>query len=268
MLGKVHEKFIASITDDYVRELVDKNAIITGGAIASMLLNENVNDYDYYFRDAETVLAVAEYYVKIFNETNDCDTFIETSKGKITIKNVSYKDVLDLDVDDFESATSDDIGDYMPIFVSENAITLNNKIQIVLRFYGEPEWIHENYDFVHCTNYYIPSKNELSLNPKALESLLTRELRYMGSKYPICSIIRTRKFIKRGWSINAGQYLKMCYQIGELDLNDLDVLEEQLVGVDIVYFIELLQILRDKKDKDPDFILDHHHLSVIIDEIF
>ena len=34
-------------------------------------------------------------------------------------------------------------------------------------------------------------------------------------------MIRTRKFLKRGWHINAGQYLKMCFQISELDLSDI-----------------------------------------------
>ena len=48
--------------------------------------------------------------------------------------------------------------------------------------------------------------------------LLARQLVYQGSKYPICSMIRTRKFLQRGWHINAGQYLKMAFQVSELDL--------------------------------------------------
>src|SRR3546814_8968134 len=37
---------------------------------------------------------------------------------------------------------------YRPVFMLTNAITLSDKIQIVLRFYGEADAIHENYDFV------------------------------------------------------------------------------------------------------------------------
>src|SRR3546814_2013322 len=48
---------------------------------------------------------------------------------------------------------------YRPVFVSTNAITLSDKIQIVLRFYGEADAIHENYDFVHCTNYWTSKEN-------------------------------------------------------------------------------------------------------------
>jgi len=64
ILTDKHQKFVASIEDPKVRDLVDKNSIITGGSIVSLLLKEKVNDYDYYFRDIETVKAVANYYIK------------------------------------------------------------------------------------------------------------------------------------------------------------------------------------------------------------
>ena len=153
---------------------------------------------------------------------------------------------------------------YRPVFMSTNAITLSNKIQIVLRFFGEPDEIHKNYDFVHCTNYWCSWDNGIVLHQDALESLLAKELRYVGSKYPVCSIIRLRKFIKRDWSINAGQILKMVMQVNELDLKDPLVLQDQLTGVDSAYFIQLMSKL---KEKDPDKV-DAAYLVEIIDRIF
>lgn len=156
---------------------------------------------------------------------------------------------------------------YRPVFMSTNAITLSHCIQIVLRFYGEPDDIHKNYDFVHCTNYWTSWATEsesLTLHQAALESLLARELRYVGSKYPICSLIRMRKFIKRNWTINAGQILKMVMQVSELDLKDIRVLEDQLTGVDVAYFIELIQKLQ---DKDPEKV-NHAYLIEVIDRMF
>ena len=50
---------------------------------------------------------------------------------------------------------------FRPIFLSQNAITLSNKAQIVIRFYGEPDQIHSNYDFVHATCYYDFAKSIL-----------------------------------------------------------------------------------------------------------
>ena len=54
--------FLKSITDEKVRQLVKDNSIITGGAIVSLVLNEEVNDFDIYFTNKETVLAVCNYY--------------------------------------------------------------------------------------------------------------------------------------------------------------------------------------------------------------
>ena len=143
-----------------------------------------------------------------------------------------------------------------------------DKIQLVVRFYGSPDVIHENYDFVHCTNYFDFGTGELVLKPEALECLINKELKYQGSKYPLCSVIRTRKFIKRGFHINAGQYLKMCFQISQLDLTNVDVLEDQLVGVDSAYFMTLIDALRSQQEKDPTFKVEESYVTSIIDRIF
>jgi len=113
-------------------------------------------------------------------------------------------------------------------------------------------------------NYWTSWDGELKLRPESLESLLSKELRYVGSKYPLCSIIRTRKFIQRQWTINAGQYLKMAMQLGDLDLNDVTVLEEQLTGVDAAYFNEIIRAIRDKDESR----VDRAYLMELIDRIF
>jgi hypothetical protein len=155
-------------------------------------------------------------------------------------------------------------GDFRPVFLSGNAITLSDKIQVVLRFFGTPDEIHENYDFVHCTSYYQNWDSTLVLRPAALEAILAKELRYVGSKYPICSLVRLRKFITRGWRINAGQVLKMAMQVSELDLTDIKVLQDQLTGVDTAYFVQLIERL---KEKDPEKV-NTAYLVEIIDRMF
>lgn len=148
-------------------------------------------------------------------------------------------------------------------FLSSNAITLSGKIQIILRFYGDPVSIHDNYDFVHCMNYWLSNTNELVLRPKSLEALLSKTLVYNGSRYPVASIFRIRKFINRGWRINAGQILKMILQANELDLTKYDVLEDQLTGVDVAYFTEVLGAIKEKDD-----VIDSAYLIKIIDKMF
>lgn len=158
-------------------------------------------------------------------------------------------------------------GKYKPIFMSTNAITLSGKVQIVVRFYGDPKKIHENYDFVHTTNYWTTASGTV-LNQAALEATINKELSYIGSKYPVCSLVRTRKFIKRGWQINAGQFVKMAFQISKLNLSDIYVLEDQLVGVDSIYFLNFIKSLKEKQLMTGTVALDQQYLATVIDKIF
>lgn len=153
---------------------------------------------------------------------------------------------------------------YRPVFFSENAITLSDKIQIVIRFVGQPGDIHENYDYAHCMCWYDFSSKHLELKQEALESILSKTLVYRGSLYPLASVFRVRKFLARGWRITAGQLLKMCYQISNLDLNKTEVLKEQLIGVDQAYMTQLLSALKDCKDGK----IDATYLAKLVDEIF
>jgi len=270
-------KWINSIDNEKLRELLKRDAIVTGGSIVSMLLGEDVNDYDIYFKTKETVKAVAEYYV---NKANNKDLIVldgkldaDTSNNEENHFNLVLqsldKDRIKIFIADtgLFKAILKEGEEYQLAFLSPNAITLTDDIQLIIRFYGNIDEIHKNYDFIHATNSYDYLNNELILNKEALESILTKRLIYSGSLYPLTSIIRTKKFIKRGWNISAGEYVKMCYQVSQLDLNDFSVLEEQLIGVDVAYFETLIQALKSLNKKD-DFQLDHLYLSKIIDKIF
>jgi hypothetical protein len=287
VLCKVHDAFLQSIDDDNVRNLVRTNSIITGGAIVSLLTGEEVHDYDYYFTNKETVLAVTQYYVEKFNKTHDKHFEVkeEDERIKIFIQSegvaaagddeseqglTSYEEdpmqtnvTPESDVDNVEEKPK-----YEPVYLTSNAITLRGHIQLVIRFYGDAEEIHKNYDFVHCTNYWTSKDRKVVLNERALEAIINKELCYVGSKYPLCSIIRTRKFINRGWHINAGQYLKMAMQLNKLDLTDVKVLEDQLVGVDSGYFQMLISALQEKQTKDNAFKVDESYVAAIVDKLF
>lgn len=286
VITKKFDEWVASITDGYTQALVKQNSIVTGGCIASMLLREPVNDYDVYFTDKRTVKAVAQYYVDIFNKEHGRAGVIldgafpleHPSAGNLEPDRIKifFKGEGSAGENPEEREENDDTSapepttdkKYHPIFLSTNAITLSNQIQIVIRFYGAANEIHDNYDYVHCTNYWTSAEKKLILNQPALESIITKTLQYIGSKYPVASVIRTRKFVKRLWTINAGQYLKMAFQISKLDLTNTAVLEDQLVGVDHAYFRMIIDALSAKTQSDPGFKLNYEYLSEIIDRIF
>lgn len=173
-----------------------------------------------------------------------------------------FEDVYNTDKVD---QTEEEKEKYRIKYISPNAITLSDKVQVIVRFYGEPDKVHETFDFVHTKAYYTSWNNELNIPKEVYEAIINKVLTYTGSRYPIASLVRSRKFIQRGWTINAGQYLKMAYQISFLDLDDLDVLRDQLVGVDSAYFTSLLDNLKRNREGNT---YGTEYISKIIDKIF
>lgn len=284
MIQEKMDAWIKSLPED-LRKKVEFDYIVTGGAIASMLLGEQPNDYDVYFKTDETAVLVADHYLSLMLKSQGTTDKVSKISAKIReggggvsvmiksagvlsessdVKDYQYFESLSPEAaEQYFKKVPKEPKDYSPIFISSNAITLAGDVQIITRFTGDPAGIHKNFDFVHATNYYTKIDG-LVLNQKALEALLSRTLIYNGSLYPICAMFRTRKFIERGFTISAGEILKICYDVNKLDLDDHSVLEEQLVGVDAAYFHQVLSILK----KDVDRNLDRTYIFEVINRVF
>ena len=269
----------STIEDENIKNIIKANTIVSGGAIVSLLNGEEPHDYDIYFKTKESIVTVAKYYANLFNLSQAYSTveirYEKPDRVECFIKSegiVGTKEELtEEEVEDIENTVPTKKAkkpSYSPMFFSTNAISLSDKIQLVIRFFGSVEDIHLNFDYVHCTCSYDYDTDKLILPSKALEAIINKELIYTGSKYPLCSIIRTRKFIKRGWHINAGQYVKMALQLNDMDLKNVDVLREQLVGMDSAYFEALIAYVNDGLENDPNLIVDSNYLMNAIDIVF
>ena len=306
------EDWLSTIDNLSLIEDIKKDVIVSGGCIASGLIGDKINDYDYYFRTKETAFKVAEYYVEKFNKTprplkaggipvvpcvklatkKNCKG-VEEERIVIYMKSAGVASITQGDYHYFESQPDEAVEDffesvsafseeddiktgeeivslvrskekYKPVFLTENAVTLTDKTQLVIRFWGEASQLHENYDFAHAMCWYDYAKHDLCVPSEALECMLSKTLIYKGSLYPIASIFRIRKFIQRGWRISAGQLLKIIFQINKLDLEDCEVLKEQLIGVDVAYMHQLISAITDNKSQRIDSI----YIAKLIDEIF
>jgi len=297
MQRKTIEKVIKNKLDEWldtipaIKDKVRKSLLVSGGSIASMFLGEDINDFDIYIQDRSVLLDLVKHYTYGLNisildgqkQQQYLDDFDEykTSEGVTeddmgmqlmrAVRNLKENQIrlFVRDMADGLKVTNDCTQEemdkkYLAAFISPNAISLHNKIQIVNRFHGTPEEIHKTFDFIHATNYFT-FQDGLVTNIKALESLLTKQLSYQGSLYPVTSIIRAKKFILRKWNINAGEYLKIMFQISKLDLSNVDTLEDQLIGVDVAYFGTLITALRNAPKGTE---ITSTYLGTIIDKIF
>lgn len=273
------ESWLLSITDENLREEVRKNIVVSGGSICSLWQNEQVNDCDVYLKSEVVAAKLAKYYTKAFNlevinhsSAEQNEKYYAEGIAGVTLRGLKPGQVKIFLAHEAPSGfrthfEDEKIGKFLPLFFSPNAISLSDDLQIVLRFTGTVEEIHKSFDFIHATNYYTFEEG-LVTNLKALESIMSKTLTYQGSLYPLTTIIRMKKFLKRGWNVGAGEMLKCMFQISQLDLTNPQTLEDQLVGVDVAYFGKLIEVLKAKQEAEPDFTLTHEYLNTLIDRIF
>lgn len=308
ILTRKIDHWIKNIDDNNIKYIIKNNAIISGGAITSLIMGTKVNDYDVYFKTTDAAYQVAQYYIEKFknnptklyvnkditvrykydNETHqkiDQIEIIIPSTGVSSFEHIREVDIDPIEhdndindicvnkaLDDIENNETTDITDndkkelYRPVYITSNAITLTNDIQVIFRFTGEIREIHKNYDFTHCKCAYDYNEKDLFIHDEALECMINKELRYTTSKYPLCSLFRIRKFLERGWHINAGQILKIALDLNKLDLNNVEILHDQLIGVDHSYFRSIIFQLKSKYQNNEQ--IEQQYLIKLINYIF
>ncbi len=231
LLKGLSDNFLNSIKDEELREEVKNNFFIAGGCIPSMMLNEFVNDFDIYFTNEATALKIRAYYENtILPGSNTHPSY--SVKIDFPFTKVTYEEEVKKN-------------SFLPLFISPQAITLTDKVQLITKFYGEPKDVVENFDWAHLKSYFKYPK--LFIHDSTYRLINEKELIYTGSKYPLSSFLRTRKYIKKGWTISAKESLKIALEMAKYDLTDLKVLRDQLMGVDPIYMLSVLKEIEDKE---------------------
>lgn len=293
VLRKKLESIAASFADEKLSRIFLSDSLICGGSITSLMQGETPNDYDVYFKSMDTAEVFARYYASIAAEMSGKKVAVErytaeNTEGKLEDRlriRINSSGIAELeDVPDEEDLFANDQVDhvsvdnveevipviekmkktpYRLIYVTDNAITLSNKVQIILRFQGNKDTIYRNFDFLHTNMSYNYQLDELDYNKDTLSSVMSKTLVYNGSLYPLASLIRLRKFIQRGWRVSAGQILKIAFQVNKLDLENKRVLQEQLIGVDQTFMDQLYRQIGKSDSK-----VDDTYIAQLIDKIF
>ncbi len=226
--GKQKYLLINNLPKELIEKLEEYKVIIAGGAIRSVFSGEPISDYDLYFKKKE-----------------DADKLIKYFENK----------------------------DYELCFLTESAKTYKidkTLFQIILlesTFLPSAKEIIDNFDFTICMGAYDTFLNQFILHPNFLLDLASRNLVYnVNAKFPLCSLYRVGKYVRRGYHISGVEIIKLGLSINNLKMDNYQDLKEQLVGIDTLF-------LKDLTDKlmTPEYIekkFDFNEFLDMIDEYY
>jgi hypothetical protein len=208
-LSHILDGWIASVADCELAGCLRREAYIAGGAIASLLLGEPVQDYDVYVRQAATAQALKAYY----------EAFFEHHPAPVHDPHHPF------------ALADEPTAPCRPLTMTSNAVYLSTRIQLMTSFYGEPNWMVSLYDYEHCTGYYTAGEGRLVVSAAARQAIAMRSLHYRpGALFPMLSLLRLPKFIARGYTIDLGQLFQLVVTVASEGLGDRDRVS-QLLGL-------------------------------------
>lgn len=218
LLKGMYDKFFDTFDDAELRHNLKHKTFISGGCIPSMLMNEFVNDFDIYFENKSDAEWVRKYYK---DKSKNVD---KTQKFHIKL-------------------------------ITDNAINLSDKIQLITRFTGTPEEVTNNFDWAHIKSYYkYPDK--LIIIPDTYRLIVEKELIYTGSKYQLSSLLRLKKYIKKGWNVSTKTMVHIVLDIlKEFDKNKKIVKQKS--------FNKIVEEFQEEQDKniEDDFIIEDERIE-------
>lgn len=151
-----------------INNWVLRKMFISGGCFASLLRYEEPNDFDVYTKD--------------ISAWEQMKAFLLENKDHI------------LDIDEKYSDFYGQDGK----MITANAITLKNKFQFIHKIYGEPNFVRQSFDFVHCKPYYDCDEDKLYISYEQYDACINKKLIVNNTK--AVTVHRTEKFTKMGYT--------------------------------------------------------------------
>jgi hypothetical protein len=144
-----------------------------------------------------------------------------------------------------------------PVFITDNALSYvldGIRVQLIRKLFGSPAQVIRKFDFSVCMAAWNPRKDSFTLDPSFLPHLASRTLVYnTEGEYPIASMYRIRKYLKRGYSISGVEIMKIALRVNSLKIDSYKDLKEQLEGIDTLVLKDLTDQLNGCAEKQYDF---------------
>jgi hypothetical protein len=182
-------------------ELSLTGCFIAGGAVLSRVTKTEINDYDIYPKSRE------DFETIIYNLMEDGCFVINITDKAITFK-------------------SNDL---------TNSEGLRSLIQVIYTedFFKTADDIFRDFDFSICCGAYDFDTKEFIFHPDFFVDIASKTLRFQhGTKYPLASLLRTKKYTSKGYVLGKAELLKIGITVGNKGIpSSWKELEEQIGGV-------------------------------------
>lgn len=125
--------------------------------------------------------------------------------------------------------------------------------QLICAEFGRPEEVIAKFDFSCCMGAWVDSG--FILDPLFMKHCAQRRLVFNANAgFPICSLWRAMKFVRRGWKLPGTEAIKLGLAINHLNIKDRKELKRQLMGIDTLFLKELTDALEQQSDVKYDFL--------------
>lgn len=139
--------------------------------------------------------------------------------------------------------------------VTDSALSVildGHRVQFIKVVTGTPEEVIDTFDFTVCQAAYS-WRQGFMFGREFMKHLAQRRLVFnIAAKYPICSLYRARKFIRRGFHFSGIEAIKLGLRIQALEIETYKQLREQLMGIDTLFLKDLTDSLKGQDEKKYD----------------
>jgi hypothetical protein len=124
-----------------------------------------------------------------------------------------------------------------------------HRVQLVKVLTRTPAEVISSFDFTVCQAAFDLDDGFI-FGEDFFRHLAQRRLVFnINAQYPICSLYRARKFIKRGFSLSGIEAIKLGLCIHSLEINTYADLRKQLMGIDTLFLKDLTDSLKGQDEK-------------------
>lgn len=195
---------------------VQNNLVLAGGAITSLVNKTNVSDYDLFATSTASFVQAKVAFTQLLKTNSGVvSPFDEEKLFHETANAISftYKDL---------------------------KFQLVKKLVPTEDTLAEDEFISQllsQFDFTVCMCAYVFKSKRLYYDEHFIWDNISKVLVFNPNvKYPICSLYRTQKYMKKGYKLSGVELTKLALAINRLTIESYADLKEQLQGIDTLVF--------------------------------